>query len=89
MKFIQSIIDKIVATIKAEPAVAAGGLAGVIAVVYQWIQVNHITNLRQGVTLAAPIVLSFVIRLFVTPTVKVDAKVAAAIAAVTPAPPAA
>lgn len=77
--------------IKSEPAIATGGLFGIAAVVYQWIQVNHVTDVRQGAALALPIVVSFVIRLFVTPSAKVDGIVAEAIAKVTPVidPPAA
>jgi len=71
MKFLKSIVAKIVAKIKAEPAVTTGGVAGVAVAVEQWIQTNHVTNVHEAVVLLAPIALSFVIRTFVTPTSKV------------------
>ncbi len=74
MSYLKALVAKIIAKIKAEPAVATGGVFGVALVIEQWVQVNHITNLREAVTLAGPIVLAFIIRTFVTPTNVVAAR---------------
>jgi hypothetical protein len=49
-----------------EPALSIGAVVGAAASVTTWIQTNQITTLRQLVTFAAPIVISFVIRTFVS-----------------------
>ena len=67
MKFVKAFIAKLVAKIKSEPAVTAGGVAGAVAAVVTWAQTNQITTVRQLVTFGAPIVLAYVIRTFVVP----------------------
>ncbi len=66
----KSLITKLVTAVKTwlhhEPALTIGGVTGAAVVVQQWITTNHITTVRQGLTLAAPIVLAFVIRQFVS-----------------------
>ncbi len=73
MRTLKALVAKLVAKIKTEPAVTTGGVVGVAAVVQQWIATNHITTVKQGLTLAVPIAVTFVIRAFVTPTAKADA----------------
>lgn len=81
VKTLKALVAKIIAKIKGEPALTTGGLVGIVAVVQQWIATNHITTVRQAVTLAVPIAVTFVIRSFVVPVSVHKAVVAQADAA--------
>ena len=59
VKTIKALVAKL---LKGEPALTIGTVVAFGGVIGTWIQTNHITTARQGFTLAAPIVLSFVIR---------------------------
>ena len=49
-----------------EPSLTVGTVTGAAAAITEWVQTNQITNVRTFAAFAAPVVLSYVIRHFVT-----------------------
>jgi hypothetical protein len=78
VNIIKAWIAKWVAAVKSEPVVTAGTVVAVLGVFVQWLQTNQITTVRQLVTAAAPIVVAFITRTFVTPNTHVALTVAQA-----------
>lgn len=76
----QALIARVVAVVRAflkrEPALTVGSITSVLAVFVTWVQTNHITSWRQAVAVAGPIVVTWIIRNFVTPNATVTRLVA-------------
>ena len=67
MTLLQRIKNAVQKFTKSEPSLTVGSITSAVGVLLTWVQTNKITSWRQAVTVAAPIVLSWVIRNFVTP----------------------
>jgi hypothetical protein len=62
LKFVKTLVAKGRELLTREPALSLGSVVAAGGVVVTWVQTNHITTVREAVTLALPIVFAAIIR---------------------------
>lgn len=76
---VASIVEAVKTFARKEPAVIIGAAASLGVTVQQWLTTNNVHSWKQAATLAAPLALSWLIRLAVTSPATRDALVEAAV----------